>query len=143
MFDNDSLELFLEIAGTLTQAELPIVREQGRLGEYAVIYRTYRTKQGGGFGDRSKHPFSWAAIVYIDGVPLRINSARGDRREWSTLDRVATWMVDNGFKYWWTRNDLEVAALPSAEASAESLVDSDEPVNALAGSATLPDPLLE
>lgn len=107
MYDNDSLETFLQIAGVVTQAELPVVRAQGRLGEYAVAYRIYRNKQGGGFGDPDKHPFAWAALVYIDGAPLRLNSARGDCREWSTLDRVGQWMLANGFKYWWTRNDLE------------------------------------
>ena len=107
MFDNDSLEAFLEIAGTITQAELPIVHSQGRMGEYAVAYRIYRNKQGGGFGDPDKHPFSWAVLVYVDGLPLRVNSARGECRAWSNLDRIGQWMMDNGFKLWWTRNDLE------------------------------------
>lgn len=108
MNDNDRLEAFLQISGAITQAELPIVRTQGRLGEYAVAYRIYRNKQGGGFGDPDKHPFAWAALVYVDGAPLRLNSARGDCREWSTLDRIGQWMLANGFKYWWTRNDLEI-----------------------------------
>ena len=93
MFDNESLEIYLEIAGTVTQAELTACREQGRLGDYAVAYRIFRNKQGGGFGDPDKHPYAWAAIVYVDGLPLRINSARGDCREWSTLDRIGQWMV--------------------------------------------------
>ncbi len=112
MFTNESLEVYLEIAGSVTQAELPICREQGRLGDYAVAYRIFRNKQGGGFGDPDKHPYSWAALVYVDGLPLRLDSARGDCREWSTLDRIGQWMVDNGFKYWWTRNDLEYAEQP-------------------------------
>jgi hypothetical protein len=107
VFDNDSLEAYLQIAGVITQAELPIVQSQGRLGEYAVAYRIYRNKQGGGFGDRSKRPYAWAILVYVDGLPLRINSARGDCREWSTLEIVSEWMIKNGFRYWWTRNDLE------------------------------------
>ncbi len=115
MFDNESLEEFLEIAGTITQAELPEMRSQGRLGDYAVAYRIFRNKRGGGFGNRSKRPYAWAALVYADGVPVRLNSARGDCREWSTLDRVAQWMVNNGFRYWWTRNDLEEADTPAAD----------------------------
>ncbi len=118
MFDNESLEVFLEIAGTITQAEIPIVRYQGRLGAHAVVYRVHRSKQGGGFGDRDKHPYAWSVIIYADTLPLRINSARGDRREWSTLDRVAQWMVENGFPLWWTRNDLE-AAVPIDHMPAE------------------------
>ncbi len=112
MFTNESLEVYLEIAGSVTQAELPICREQGRLGDYAVAYRIFRNKQGGGFGDPDKHPYSWAALVYVDGLPLRLDSARGDCREWSTLDRIGQWMVDNGFRYWWTRNDLEYVEHP-------------------------------
>ena len=107
MFDNESLEAYLQITGVITQAELPIVRAQGRLGEYAVVYRIYRNKQGGGFGDTGKKPFAWAVLVYADGFPLRLNSARGDCREWSTLESVSDWMRKNGFRYWWTRNDLE------------------------------------
>lgn len=108
MYDNNSLEAFLGIAGAITQAELPFLRAQSQLGDYAVVYRIYRNKQGGGFGDQSKHPYSWAILIYVDGQPLRINSARGHCREWSTLDRAAQWMTTNGFRYWWTRNDLEI-----------------------------------
>ncbi|NIB38101.1 hypothetical protein HBA55_00810 [Pseudomaricurvus alkylphenolicus] len=108
MYDNLSLETFLGIAGTVTQAELPLVRSQGRLGDYAVVYRIYRNKLGGGFGDQSKRPYAWAILVYIDGVPLRLNSARGECREWSNLDGAAQWLTGQGFTYWWTRNDLEV-----------------------------------
>lgn len=111
MLDNDSLEIYLEIAGSITQAELPIVHAQGRMGDYAVAYRIYRSKQGGGFGDRDKHPYAWAILVYVDGIVLRINSARGECREWSNLDRVGQWMMNNGFKYWWTRNDLEAISI--------------------------------
>ena len=115
MKDNLSLETFLGITGVITQAEIPLVRAQERLGDYAVVYRIYRKKQGGGFGDQSRHPYAWAILVYVDGQPLRINSARGDCREWSTLDRAAQWMMANGFSYWWTRNDLEVAnTIPEA-----------------------------
>ncbi|MEH6576543.1 MAG: hypothetical protein V7731_05640 [Amphritea sp.] len=120
MYDNESLEVFLGVAGVITQAELPIVRSQGRMGEYAVVYRIYRNKQGGGFGDQSKHPFAWAILVYVDTLPLRINSARGACREWSTLDRAAQWLTANGFSYWWTRNDLE---LPYPEAEDTSLTE--------------------
>ncbi len=126
MFDNESLEAYLQIAGVITQAELPIVRAQGRLGEYAVTYRIYRNKQGGGFGDTSKKPFAWAVLVYADGLPLRLNSARGDCREWSTLESVSDWMRKNGFRYWWTRNDLEFepAEVPAAvEVPVEALVE--------------------
>jgi hypothetical protein len=107
MLDNESLDVYLGVSGMITQTELPIVREQGRLGEYAVVYRIYREKQGGGFGDQVKHPYSWAVLVYVDTYLLGINSARGERREWANLDSAAQWLTSNGFSYWWTRNDIE------------------------------------
>lgn len=121
LYDNKSLESFLGVVGTITQAELPIMREQGRLGEFAVVYRIYRSKQGGGFGDQSRRPYSWAVLVYVDGLLLRINSARGDCREWSNLESVGQWMLSNRFSVWWTRNDLE-SGLPQAE-DAEATLD--------------------
>lgn len=109
MLDNTSLEIYLGVSGVITQTELPIVREQGRLGEYAVIYRIYRGKQRGGFGDQIRHPYAWGVLLYVDTYLLRLNNARGDQREWTTLDSVAQWVMSNGFRYWWTRNDLDSA----------------------------------
>ena len=37
----------------------------------------------------------------------RVFSARGAGREWNSLDRLERWLKENGFWYWWTRNDLE------------------------------------
>ena len=108
MYNNESLDAYLGVCGSITQTELPIVREQGRLGEYAVVYRIYREKQGGGFGDQTKHPYAWAVLVYVDTYLLAINSARGDRREWSSLDNASQWLMSHGFRYWRTRNDLDM-----------------------------------
>ena len=94
---------------TVTQADLPIFRQTARLGEYPVVYRVHRQQQGGGFGDQSKHPFAWGILVYVDGQLARINSARGFGREWNDLARVEKWLRTQGFWYWWTRNDLEIA----------------------------------
>ncbi|WP_370298532.1 hypothetical protein [Pontibacterium sp.] len=127
MYDNPSLEAYLGVAGVITQADLPVVRAQGRLGEYAVVYRIYRNKQGGGFGDQSKHPYAWAVLVYVDGLLLRINSARGDCREWSTLDRAGQWLMNNGFSYWWTRNDLETASSEEENSADSAHLAADEP----------------
>ncbi len=92
---------------TAAQADLAPLRAAGRLGEYAVVYRVNRNYQGGGFGDQSKHPLTWAVLVYVDGRAARIYSARGKGREWSDLDRLERWMREQGFWYWWTRNDVE------------------------------------
>ncbi len=101
-------DVLLGVSTSATQADIPYLREAGRLGEYAVVYRVTRTQQGGGFGDQSKHPYAWAVLVYVDTLVARINSARGTGREWNSLDRLERWLRENGFWYWWTRNDLEL-----------------------------------
>ena len=90
-----------------TQAELADYRAAGRLGEYAVVFRSRRALQGGGYGDQSRHPFAWAVLVYVDGVAARLYSARGHPREWASFERLEKWLRAQGFWYWWMRNDLE------------------------------------
>jgi len=102
---------------TITQADIPYLREELRLGEFPVVYRVHRQQQGGGFGDQDKHPFAWGVLVYVDGQLARINSARGFGREWNDLSRIEPWLRSQGFSYWWTRNDLEQIG---------SVVDGDE-----------------
>lgn len=97
----------LGVAFTITQADLPFLRENVRLGEHPVVYRVHRKQKGGGFGDQDKHPFAWGILVYVDGQLARINSARGAGREWNDLDKVERWLRGQGFNIWWTRNDLE------------------------------------
>lgn len=95
------------IQATITQAELLGLYWAGRLGDHAVVYRTTRSQLGGGFGDQYKYPFAWAVLVYVDGQPTRIISARGSDREWTSLDRLERWLREMGFRYWWVRNELE------------------------------------
>jgi hypothetical protein len=111
----------LGIAGSVTQADLAPLREAARLGEYAVIYRVERLHQGGGYGDQDKHPMSWAVAVYVDTQLCRVFNARGAGREWNSIDRLSGWLRDQGFWYWWTRNDLEPlgTALVETEESVE------------------------
>jgi adenine-specific DNA methylase len=107
----------LGISGSVTQAELASLRYCGRLGEYAVVYRVPREQQSGGYGNQEKHPYAWAVAVYVDSQLLRIFAARGYGREWRSLERVSEWLRQQGFWYWWTRNDIEHvgAALPEQE----------------------------
>jgi hypothetical protein len=100
-------DVLLGVTTTVTQADIPFLREAGRLGEYAVVYRVARNQLGGGFGDQDKHPYAWGVIVYVDTLVARVYSARGAGREWNSLDRLERWLRENGFWYWWTRNDLE------------------------------------
>ena len=118
-------DVLLGVTTTVTQADLPYLREAGRLGEYAVVYRVSRNQLGGGFGDQDKHPFAWGVLVYVDAQLGRLYSARGAGREWNSLDRLERWLRDQGFWYWWTRNDLE--PLGANEASEEDEEDTPSP----------------
>lgn len=100
-------DVSLGVSTTISQADIPALRAGGRLGEYAIVYRCVRTQAGGGFGDQEKHPYAWGVLVYVDGLLARIYSARGLPREWTDLARLEKWMREQGFWYWWMRNDLE------------------------------------
>ena len=100
-------DVALGISGSVTQADLSDLRLAGRLGQYAVVYRIQRQHQGGGYGDQDKHPLAWAVAVYVDTELFRIFNARGAGREWNDLDRLSVWLRDQGFWFWWTRNDVE------------------------------------
>jgi hypothetical protein len=118
----------LGVTMTLTQAEIRPLRDAGRLGETAVVYRCHRTQAGGGFGDQMRHPFAWGVLVYLDGALARIYSARGLAREWTDLARLEKWMREQGFWYWWMRNDLEPLGQGDVGSDAEdpsALPDSD------------------
>lgn len=97
----------LGIVGTVTQADLAPLRIAGRLGEAALVFRVERVHQGGGYGDQDKHPLAWAVAVYVDSQLCRVYNARGAGREWNSIDRLSGWLREQGFWYWWTRNDLE------------------------------------
>ena len=97
----------LGISGSVTQADLAPLRAAGRLGDYALVYRVERTHLGGGYGDQNRHPLAWAVAVYVDAQLCRVFNARGAGREWNSADRLSVWLRDQGFWYWWMRNDLE------------------------------------
>jgi hypothetical protein len=105
----------LGITGSVTQADLAPLRDSARLGEFAVVYRVERLHQGGGYGDQDKHPLAWAVAVYVDNQLCRVFNARGAGREWNSIDRLSVWLREQGFWYWWTRNDLEPVGNASAE----------------------------
>jgi hypothetical protein len=85
-------DVALGIVGSVTQADLAAIRENGRLGEFAVIFRIQRVHQGGGYGDQDRHPLAWAVAVYVDSQLYRVFNARGAGREWNSLDRLNTWL---------------------------------------------------
>ena len=104
-----------DVNATITQTDLPQLYWAGRLANYAVVYRLLRNQLGGGFGDQTKYPYAWGVLVYIDGVPSRIISARGMTREWTSLDRLERWLREQGFCYWWVRNELEPLGLNASD----------------------------
>lgn len=118
-----SQDVELGIIGSVTQADLAPLRDGGRLGEFALVYRVERLHRGGGYGDQDKHPLAWAIAVYVDGQLYRVYNARGAGREWNHIDRLSGWLREQGFWYWWTRNDLEPVGVAITEAD-----DSGEPV---------------
>ena len=129
-----SQDVALGITGSVTQADLAPLRIAGRLGEYALVYRVERVHQGGGYGDQDKHPMAWAVAVYVDSQLSRVFNARGAGREWNSIDRLSTWLRDQGFWCWWTRNDLEPVGTAIAEAddpSEHSAVHFPEPPSPL------------
>ena len=105
----------LGITVTVTQADLAPLRDGARLGEFAVVYRVERVHQGGGYGDQDKHPLAWAVAVYVDNQLCRVFNARGAGREWNSIDKLGVWLREQGFWYWWTRNDLEPVGNASTE----------------------------
>ncbi len=119
-------DVSLGVTMTITQADIPFLRQNGRLGEYAVVYRAYRSQSGGGFGDQEKHPYAWGVLVYVDTQVARIYSARGLPREWSDLTRLEKWMRAQGFWYWWMRNDLEPLLMTSADEENETDLNTNE-----------------
>ena len=104
-----------DVDATVTQTDLPQLYWAGRLTDYAVVYRLLRNQLGGGFGDQNKYPYAWGVLVYVDGLPTRVISSRGLDREWTSLDRLERWLREQGFRYWWVRNELEPLGLSAGD----------------------------
>ena len=102
----------ISISVTVRQSDLTFLYESNRLSNQVLVYRVARHQLGGGFGNQDKHPYAWAVVVYVDGQPARVISARGAGREWTSLDRLERWLREQGFNYWCVRNDLEPVGQP-------------------------------
>jgi adenine-specific DNA methylase len=88
-----------------------------------LVYRVERVHQGGGYGDQGKHPMAWAVAVYVDTQLNRVFNARNAGREWNNIDRLSSWLREQGFWCWWTRNDLEIVGTAQAEPEPEDSVE--------------------
>ena len=89
------------------QGEIDQLIHTGRISDVPVAVRTARSNEAGGFADATRHPNTWTAYLLVDGQWAQILSARGLRREWSSLDRLETWLRARGFRYFVVRNDIE------------------------------------
>jgi hypothetical protein len=90
------------------QSELPELAAQDRLVG-PLVMRVERQLQGGGFGDPTAHPCAWGVFVEVDGRLARLPSARGIPREWTSLDRLESWLLSQGFREWRVVNHLDAA----------------------------------
>jgi hypothetical protein len=100
---------------TVMQSEIPGLLAGCRVTAYPVIVRAERQQLGGGFGDQSRHPFTWTVLLQVDGQWARVESVRGAAREWGSLDRLERWLRGNGFRYFWLQNDLDPHEEPEGE----------------------------
>jgi hypothetical protein len=102
-------------AGTIRQVDIPALVGAFRITHYPAIVRVRRTVQGGGFGDQDRNPFTWTVFFLVDGVWMSLESARGMRREWSSLDKLEMWLRGQGFAFFWVRNDIDPIGAGGAE----------------------------
>lgn len=84
-------------AAPLRQPDLAVLREDYRVQGEPMVRLVPRETRGGGFGNIDDHPLAWGVWVMADGQWRRIVSARGNAREWTSLDRVADWLQGLGF----------------------------------------------
>jgi len=92
---------------SIRQADIVDLSESYRIGEYPVAVRSRRETLGGGFADQGRHPNTWTVYFLVDGQWAEVQSARGLRREWTSLDRLERWLRSLGFRYFWVRNEIE------------------------------------
>lgn len=101
----------------ITQAEIPGLVSAFRITAYPLVSRVLRQMAGGGFGDQSRHPYTWTVLLQIDGAWAQVESARGSPREWGSLDRLERWLRAHGFRHFWVQNDLDPVEDPEAPMS--------------------------
>lgn len=92
---------------TIRQNDIAYYASAGLIGDYPVAVRTERELTAGGFADQSRHPNTWTVYFLIEGEWAQVLSARGLRREWSSLDRLENWLRSMSFRFFWVRNDID------------------------------------
>lgn len=92
---------------TIRQNDIARLAANGLIGDYPVAVRTPRELIAGGFADQTRHPNTWTVYFLVEGEWAQVLSARGLRREWTSLDRLETWLRSMSFRYFWVRNDID------------------------------------
>ena len=92
---------------SLKSTEIPDLFSTWRIQNTAMVFRTKREQQNGGFGNPDRHPNAWAVALLVDGRWARVHNTRDQGREWSNLDRLEKWLRDQGISRWQVVNDIE------------------------------------
>jgi len=101
--------------GAIRQTDIAMLVASYRITQYPTIVRVRRTVQGGGFGDQDRIPYTWTVFFLVDGQWMSLESARGMRREWGSLDKLEIWLRGQGFAFFWVRNDIDAVGVPGEE----------------------------
>ena len=96
---------------SIKSTEIAALFQQWLIQDTAVAFRIKREQQGGRFGDPEKHPYVWAVALYVDGLATRVHNARGQGREWASLDKVEVWLREIGISRRQVVNTLEDVTL--------------------------------
>lgn len=102
--------------GVIRQSDIPGLIDSQRITQYPTVVRVRRTKQGGGFGDQDRNPYTWTVFFLVDGLWMSLESARGMPLEWGSLDRLEIWLRGKGFAFFWVRNDIDLVGEPNVDA---------------------------
>ncbi|MEV8468833.1 hypothetical protein AB0T83_18930 [Fluviibacterium sp. DFM31] len=92
---------------TIRQNDIGRYALAGLIGDYPVAVRTPRELSAGGFADQTRHPNTWTVYFLVEGEWAQVLSARGLRREWTSLDRLENWLRSMSFRFFWVRNDID------------------------------------
>lgn len=94
---------------SIGQVDIPILRAQGRIVDLPAAVRAPRELEVGGFADAERNPLTWTVYFDVDGQWVCVHSARGRRREWTSLDRLERWLRSLGVRLFYVRNDLDAS----------------------------------
>lgn len=97
---------------SIGQGDISVLRAQGRITDLPAAVRAQRELEVGGFADAERNPMTWTVYFDIDGQWMCVHSARGRRREWTSLDRLERWLRSMGFRLFYVRNDLDPTEQP-------------------------------